>query len=230
MASDMMPVPAICGLFIHTIWLIVFAPLVAHYDVLTPGRTCGRPGIQYQATCAGFLAIYAASWLGELALFVVGCRGLNFVMCSATSAATAQLSAVLLQQLSPLHAGNLCRHSSGGSETKSRSAAAVCHDSALVCTDCFCKYGNSLTFLLFLRPVPATSAFSCSLGNSCSACCSSKLLVWFPIQISCSCHPRNGILYLGIHSTPHVSSVSFSLYESCRNLPGMLSKITSTCG
>ena len=75
MASDMMPIPAICGLFIHTIWLIVFAPLVAHYDVLTPGRACGRPGIQYKATCAGFLAIYAASWLGELALFIVGCRG-----------------------------------------------------------------------------------------------------------------------------------------------------------
>ena len=75
MASDMMPIPALCGLFIHTIWLIVFGPIVAHYDVMTIGRGCGRPGVQYKATCAGFLAIYALSWVGELALFVVGCRG-----------------------------------------------------------------------------------------------------------------------------------------------------------
>ena len=75
MASDMMPIPALCGLFVHTVWLIVFAPLVAHFDVMTLNRGCGRPGIQYQAVCAGFLAIYSASWLGELALFIVGCRG-----------------------------------------------------------------------------------------------------------------------------------------------------------
>lgn len=74
MASDMMPLPALAAWLIHTVWIIIFGPIVQAYNVF-PDRSCGRPGVQYQAVCGGFLAIYAVSWVLELALFVVGCRG-----------------------------------------------------------------------------------------------------------------------------------------------------------
>ena len=75
MASDMIPLPALAALIIHTLWIIIFGPIVGAYDVF-PDRPCGRPGVQYQAVCGGFLAIYALSWVFELALFIVGCRGM----------------------------------------------------------------------------------------------------------------------------------------------------------
>lgn len=74
MASDMMPLPALAAWLIHTVWIIIFGPIVQAYNVF-PDRSCGRPGVQYQAVCGGFLAIYAVSWVFELALFIVGCRG-----------------------------------------------------------------------------------------------------------------------------------------------------------
>ena len=77
MASDMMPIPALAALVIHTIWIIVFGPLVGAYHVFGD-RACHKPGVQYQAVCGGFLAIYAVSWVFELALFVVGCRGVTW--------------------------------------------------------------------------------------------------------------------------------------------------------
>lgn len=75
MASDMMPLPALAALLIHTIWIIIFGPIVQAYQVF-PDRACSRPGVHYQAVCGGFLAIYAVSWVFELALFIVGCRGM----------------------------------------------------------------------------------------------------------------------------------------------------------
>ena len=74
MATDMIPLPALAALIIHTLWIIIFGPIVRAYDVF-PDRPCGRPGVQYQAVCGGFLAIYGLSWVFELALFIVGCRG-----------------------------------------------------------------------------------------------------------------------------------------------------------
>ena len=77
MASDMIPLPALAALIIHTLWIIIFGPIVSAYHVF-PDRPCGRPGVQYQAVCGGFLAIYGTSWVFELALFIVGCRGMLF--------------------------------------------------------------------------------------------------------------------------------------------------------
>lgn len=80
MASDMMPLPALAALLIHTIWIIIFGPIVRAYHVF-PDRQCSRPGVQYQAVCGGFLAIYGVSWAFELALFAVGCRGMSVGWC-----------------------------------------------------------------------------------------------------------------------------------------------------
>ena len=80
MASDMMPLPALAALLIHTIWIIIFGPIVRAYHVF-PDRQCSRPGVQYQAVCGGFLAIYGVSWVFELALFAVGCRGMSVGWC-----------------------------------------------------------------------------------------------------------------------------------------------------
>ena len=85
MASDMMPIPALAALVIHTIWIIIFGPIVGAYHVFGD-RNCHRPGVQYQAVCGGFLAIYAVSWVFELALFVVGCRGMALCCCQGREA------------------------------------------------------------------------------------------------------------------------------------------------
>ena len=77
MATDMIPLPALSALIIHTLWIIIFGPVVQAYNVF-PDRPCVRPGVQYQAVCGGFLAIYGLSWVFELALFIVGCRGMSF--------------------------------------------------------------------------------------------------------------------------------------------------------
>ncbi len=75
MATDMMPIPALFAIVIHTIWIIIFGPLVGAYHVFSPDRKCHTTGREYQAICGGFLAIYAVSWIFEVALFYVGCRG-----------------------------------------------------------------------------------------------------------------------------------------------------------
>lgn len=75
MATDMMPIPALFAIVIHTIWIILFGPLVGAYHVFSPDLKCHTTGREYQAICGGFLAIYSISWIFEVALFYVGCRG-----------------------------------------------------------------------------------------------------------------------------------------------------------
>lgn len=53
-------------------------------------------------------------------------------------------------------------------------------------------------------PQSSPNELLCSLWDSCGAHRSARLLDWAPSQISCPCHPRNGILYLGFYSTSHV--------------------------
>lgn len=75
MATDMMPIPALFAIVIHAIWIIVFGPLVSAYHVFSPDLKCHATGREYQSICGGFLAIYSISWIFEVALFYVGCRG-----------------------------------------------------------------------------------------------------------------------------------------------------------
>eukprot|EP00891_Asterochloris_glomerata_P004182 jgi/Astpho2/4182/Aster-x1205 len=89
MASDMLPIPGICGAVVHVIWIIVFGALVGRYKILSEDcvlKTGARQGgIQLQAgaeqlpkdqvVAGAFMAIYAASLLGEIALTWVGFQG-----------------------------------------------------------------------------------------------------------------------------------------------------------
>ena len=56
MASDMLPIPGICGAVVHVIWIIVFGALVGHYNILSEDcvlKTGARQGgIQLQVRCA----------------------------------------------------------------------------------------------------------------------------------------------------------------------------------
>ena len=56
MASDMLPIPGICGAAVHIIWIIVFGALVGRYNILSEDcvtKTGGRQGgIQLQVRCA----------------------------------------------------------------------------------------------------------------------------------------------------------------------------------
>lgn len=141
MASDMMPLPALAALLIHTVWIIIFGPIVQAYNVF-PDRSCGRPGVQYQAVCGGFLAIYAVSWAFELALFIVGCRGkfLGKVMSGRNSVNHNMLS-LRAQTLIHLriHVLLLCRNTPGGAEKEGSGSTSVRHEFSLACTNCFCR-------------------------------------------------------------------------------------------
>ena len=100
MATDMMPIPALCAIIIHTLWIIVFVPLVGVYRVFAPDLKCHTTGREYQAICGGFLAIYVISWFFEVALFIVGCRGTVLQSCR-----TASGKAVSSTKLSLMHTG-----------------------------------------------------------------------------------------------------------------------------
>ena len=102
MATDMMPIPALAALVIHTIWIIVFIPLVGAYHVFDTDQACHSPGVNYQAIIGGFIAIYVLSWFFELALFIIGCRGayLEGVLPAASCISTCTVLAVLHSHLS----------------------------------------------------------------------------------------------------------------------------------
>ena len=78
-ATDVIPVPALIGALLHVIWLVVFGPLTAHYDILS--QNCKNSdgtyqgGVQLQIVCGAFIVIYALCLLWEVALAYFGFQG-----------------------------------------------------------------------------------------------------------------------------------------------------------
>lgn len=139
MASDMMPIPALAALLIHTIWIIIFGPIVGAYHVFGD-RTCHTPGVQFQAVCGGFLAIYAVSWVFELALFIVGCRGMARCCCQGREATVCPSVQLSLSQGSHTTLGfRHCRYSPGSPEEESSCSITIRYDVSLDSTDCVCR-------------------------------------------------------------------------------------------
>lgn len=79
-ASDVVPVPALIGVFLHVIWLVVFAPLTAHYNILSQpcynSNGTYQGGVQLKIVAGAFMAIYALCLLGEAALAYFGFQGM----------------------------------------------------------------------------------------------------------------------------------------------------------
>jgi hypothetical protein len=68
----MVPVPSLLGCIFHGVWVVVFSSIVPHFHGF---HGCNGPGRHYVVITAGLLAVFALSFIAEIALTVIGCRG-----------------------------------------------------------------------------------------------------------------------------------------------------------
>lgn len=70
--TDMVPVPSLAGVVFHGAWVIIFGSLVGLFHVW---ETCTGDGLHYIIVTAGLFGVFAYSFIAEVALTVLGCRG-----------------------------------------------------------------------------------------------------------------------------------------------------------
>lgn len=70
--TDMVPVPSILGLLFHGAWIVVFCTLISVTD---EWKACQGEGIHYIVTTGGLVAVFVFSFVAEVLLTGIGCRG-----------------------------------------------------------------------------------------------------------------------------------------------------------
>ena len=95
MASDMLPIPGICGAIVHVIWIVVFGALVGRYNILSEDcvlKTGARQGgIQLQVTWAWVFTADAAAGQALLKSMArqAAVRRAEVLQCAAVNVAAA---------------------------------------------------------------------------------------------------------------------------------------------
>ena len=71
----MVPVPSILGVLFHGVWIVVFCTLISISD---EWKACQGEGVHYIVTTGGLVAVFVLSFVAEVLLTGIGCRGAPF--------------------------------------------------------------------------------------------------------------------------------------------------------